>query len=138
MPISRISLLKGKSPGYLRALSDSLHRALMEAFEVPPDDRFQVIHQHEAHELNFDPHYLGGPRSADFVLVSVTAGRARSSAVKQAFYYRLVELLAQAPGLRPEDVMIVLQTTQPEDWSFSGGAQFFATARVESGGGALS
>lgn len=73
MPISRISLLKGKSPAYLRALSDSLQRALEEAFEVPPTDRFQLFHQHEANELVFDRHYLGGPRSDDFVVIAIAA-----------------------------------------------------------------
>ena len=74
MPMTRISLLKGKSIEYLRAISDSLHQALVDAFEVPPDDRFQVIHQHEPEELVFDRHYMGGPRSDDFVLFCITAG----------------------------------------------------------------
>jgi phenylpyruvate tautomerase PptA (4-oxalocrotonate tautomerase family) len=47
MPFVRISLLKGKSPEYLRALSDGIHRALVEAFDVPPADRFHEIQQHE-------------------------------------------------------------------------------------------
>ncbi|TSD89447.1 tautomerase family protein [Mycobacterium sp. KBS0706] len=121
MPLTRISLVRGKSPEYLRALSDSLHRALVEAFEVPPDDRFQIIHQHEPGELVFDLHYLGGPRSDDFVLFQITAGRPRSTATKAAFYRRLVEGLAEVPGLRPEDVMVVISTTQLDDWSFAGG-----------------
>jgi len=121
MPLTRISLVRGKSPEYLRALSDSLHRALVEAFEVPPDDRFQIIHQHEPGELVFDLHYLGGPRSDDFVLFQITVGRPRSTATKAAFYRRLVEGLAEVPGLRPEDVMVVISTTQLDDWSFAGG-----------------
>jgi phenylpyruvate tautomerase PptA (4-oxalocrotonate tautomerase family) len=121
MPMSRISLLKGKSPEYLRAVSDSLHQALVDTFGVPADDRFQVIHQHEPYEMSFDRHYLGGPRSDDYMLISVTAGRARSAAVKQAFYRRLVGLLAESPGVRPQDVMVVINTTQADDWSFAGG-----------------
>lgn len=121
MPFARISLLKGKSPDYLRAVSDSLHRALVEAFEVPPDDRFQAIHQHEPGELIFDRHYLGGPRSDDYLLIQITAGKVRSTQTKQAFYRRLVELLAEQPGIRPEDVMVIINTTSAEDWSFSGG-----------------
>ena len=121
MPISRISLLKGKSPDYLRALSDSLQRALEEAFEVPPTDRFQLFHQHEAHELVFDRHYLGGPRSDDFVVIAITAGCPRSTATRQGFYRRLVELLAEAPGMRPEDVMVVITTSGADEWSFGAG-----------------
>jgi phenylpyruvate tautomerase PptA (4-oxalocrotonate tautomerase family) len=121
MPVTRISLLKGKSPEYRSALSDSLHKALVEAFDVPPDDRFQLIHQHEPGELVFDRNYLGGPRSDDFVLFAITAGRPRTTPMKKAFYKRLVALLAEAPGVRPEDVMVVITSTSPEDWSFSGG-----------------
>lgn len=55
MPMSRISLLKGKSPEYLRALGDSLQRAMED-------------------ELRFDRDYEGGPRSDDFVLIAITVG----------------------------------------------------------------
>jgi len=121
MPFTRISLLKGKSPDYVRAVSDSLHRALVEAFDVPPNDRFQVIHQHEPGELVFDRTYLGGPRSDDFILFAVTAGRPRDIATKKAFYKRLVTLLAQSPGIRPQDVMVVITTTHLDEWSFADG-----------------
>ena len=93
MPYARISLLKGKTPQYLAALSDNLHRALVEAFEAPQADRFQVIHQHEPGELVYDPQYLCGPRSADYVLIAITAGRPRGVRTKLAFYRRLAELL---------------------------------------------
>lgn len=121
MPYARISLLKGKPPEYLRALSNGLHRALVECFGVPPDDRFQVIHQLEPEELVFDRHYLCGPRSSDFVLIAITAGRPRDTRTKQAFYGRLVELLRDAPGIRSQDVMVVISTTQADEWSFGDG-----------------
>lgn len=121
MPMSRISLLKGKSPDYLRALGDSLQRAMEESFNVPKNDRFQLIHQHEPYEMIFDRHYEGGPRSDDFMLIAITVGKPRSTEVKQAFYRHLVALLAESPGVAPEDVMVVVTTAQGEDWSFGGG-----------------
>jgi hypothetical protein len=105
MPFTQIFLLRGKPPAYLQAVSDGLHQALVEAFEVPPDDRFQAIHQHEPGELVFDRCYLGGPRSD----------------TKRAFYRRLVERLAESPGIAAHDVMIVVGTTGAQDWSFSDG-----------------
>ena len=99
MPFSRISLHRGQSAEYLQALSQGLHDALVESFEVPKTDRFQAIHQHEPGELIFDPHYLGGPRSQDFVLIAITAGRPRSIETKQRFYRDLVEKLGHATGL---------------------------------------
>ncbi|MBB5572929.1 MULTISPECIES: tautomerase family protein [Rhizobium] len=121
MPFTRISLLRGKSPEYLQALSDNFHRAMVETFDVPPTDRFQEIHQLEPNELIFDRTYLGGPRSDNYVFFQITIGKPRSTEVKKAFYRRLVALLADAPGLRPEDVMINIVTTTREDWSFSDG-----------------
>ncbi|PYB06833.1 tautomerase family protein, partial [Serratia marcescens] len=60
MPFSRIALHQGKSADYLQTLSDSLHQALVEAFEVPPTDKFQVIDQYRPGELIYDRDYLGG------------------------------------------------------------------------------
>lgn len=121
MPVTRISLHRGKSPEYLKALSDNFHRAMVETFDVPAADRFQTIHQLEPGELIFDRDYFGGPRSDDFTFFDVTIGKPRAPEVKQAFYRRIVALLADAPGVRPQDVMVTITTTQREDWSFSNG-----------------
>ncbi|MDE1991321.1 MAG: tautomerase family protein, partial [Rhizobiaceae bacterium] len=51
----------------------------------------------------------------------VTIGKPRTAETKKAFYGRLVELLAESPGIRPEDVMTVVTTTAREDWSFGNG-----------------
>ncbi len=73
----------------------------MEAFEVPPTDKFQVIDQYRPGELIYDRDYLGGPRSADFVLFYITAGRPRDTDTKRRFYGRLAALLAENLRLRP-------------------------------------
>lgn len=121
MPFVRISLLKGRSEDELRAISDSVYRAMVEAFEVPPNDCFQVIESLDPHELVYDRHYLGGPRSERFVLLQISAGWLRSAETKKAFYRRVTERLADRPGIAPRDVMIIIQTTQPEDWSLGDG-----------------
>lgn len=136
MPFCRISLQRGQRPEYLKALSDSLHQALVETFDVPAEDRFQVIHQHALGELIFDPHYLGGPRSGNFILITVTAGRRRSRESKQAFYRKLADLLADAPGIRPQDVMVVINTTEAEDWSFSDGIAAMPSTTADPAGNA--
>jgi hypothetical protein len=82
MPYARISLLKGKSPEYIKNLSDGIHQPLVESFEVPSDDRFQVIHQHEPYELIFDRNYMGGlvPKTmCSFVLLRVVCVAQKSS-----------------------------------------------------------
>lgn len=122
MPFTRISLIRGKSPDYLRAIQKSLQQALEEAFDVPLNDRFVAIHQHEPGELSFDRDYLGGPRSDDFIVFAISAGRPRTEETKRGFFKRLVELLAAEPGVRPEDVMIIITTSKSDEWSLSHGA----------------
>lgn len=121
MPMARISLLHGKPPAYLRGISASVQQALIECFAVPPADCFQVFHQLAPGELVFDRDYLCGPRSDDFVLIALSIGRPRDTPTKQAFYRRLAELLAANPGIRPEDVMVVINTTALDEWSFGNG-----------------
>jgi hypothetical protein len=121
MPYVRISLRRGKSQHYIEALLDSLQQSLESSFDVPPGDCFQIVHQLDAHELRFNRHYGAGPRSDDFVHIAITAGRPRDRAQHSRFYRCLVDALAISPGIRPEDVMVVINTTEPEGWSFGNG-----------------
>lgn len=121
MPLSRISLQAGKPASYRRAVLDAVQRALVETFNVPSDDRFMVLTEHDREDFVFDRGYLGIDRSDDFVLIQLTVSNTRPLAKKQALYKRIVGLLAESPGIRPEDVMINLVEVLPENWSFGQG-----------------
>jgi phenylpyruvate tautomerase PptA (4-oxalocrotonate tautomerase family) len=121
MPLVRISLIKGKSREHIRAISNGVHEALVESFQVPAADRFQLIHEHERDDFIYDPSYLGIERSDDLVFIHITASDWRDLATKKAFYRTLAAKLAASPGLRPEDVLIVLVPNRREDWSFGKG-----------------
>jgi hypothetical protein len=99
---------------------------MREAFDVPQDDRFILVHQHDAEEFDCDPHYLDIERSDDLVVVQIACRDSRNVAQKQAFYRRVAERLAADPGLRPEDVFINLLATRAEDWSFGHGVAQYA------------
>jgi hypothetical protein len=121
MPLVRISMLKGKAPQYIQAVSDAVHEALVERYEMDDRDRFQVIEELDPGRLIFDRSYAGGPRSDDFILVGVRS-RSRTSETKEGFYKRLIERLAECPGVRSEDVFVHLDcTVELEDLSFSHG-----------------
>lgn len=129
MPLVRISLVKGKPRDHIRAISNSVHEALVEAFKVPADDRFQLIQEHERDDFIYDPGYLGVERSDDLVFIHITASDWRDTPTKTAFYRTLAAKLATSPGLRPEDVLIVLAPNRREDWSFGRGlAQYVEDA----------
>src|SRR5579862_2945945 len=71
MPLVRNSLIKGKSPAYVRSVADAAHRALHETYEVPADDRFLVIEELDRHALIYGTDYLGIHRTDDIVIIHV-------------------------------------------------------------------
>jgi 4-oxalocrotonate tautomerase len=52
MPLIRISLRRGKSAAYRKAIRDGLYRAVREALNVPEGDRFMLINEYD--EVDFD------------------------------------------------------------------------------------
>jgi len=121
MPLVRIALREGTSSEYRRAIADGVHQAMIDAMAIPPDDRFQVISEYSAENLIYDPQYLGIKRSDRVVFVQITLSAGRKPGQKRALYKRIAELLAKAPGLRPEDVVINLVEVAWENWSFGNG-----------------
>ena len=120
MPLVRISLREGKSAQYRRAVADGVHGALIEAASVPELDRFQILTEHAAADLIYDPTYLGINRTDDIVMIQITLN-ARTQAVKVALYKAIADRLSKNPGVRPQDVLVSLVGVQPEDWSFGDG-----------------
>jgi phenylpyruvate tautomerase PptA (4-oxalocrotonate tautomerase family) len=121
MPFVRIELRRGKPPEYRRALADGVYEAMRDAINIPENDRFIVISEHDPDNLSYDRHYLGIERTDDFVAVQIALRGGRSVEAKQALYRRITERLAAAPGVRPADVLVTLVENLPEDWSFGNG-----------------
>lgn len=128
MPLVRIALRAGKTPEYRRSIGDGIHRAMVDALGIPPDDRFQIFSEHDADSLIADPQYLGIARSGDAVMVQITLRRGRTVEQKRDLYQRITLYLAEAPGVRPEDILVVLSENSSEDWSFGGGLAQYAPA----------
>lgn len=121
MPLVRISLREGKPAQYRQALADGVHQAMTETINAPAQDRFQIITEHPADGLIYDPTYLGINRSDNVVLVQITLSTGRKPAQKRQLYKRMTEILSANPGLRPEDLVINLVEVAWENWSFGNG-----------------
>jgi 4-oxalocrotonate tautomerase len=114
-------LRPGTSPEYRTALADGVQRALIEAIAIPPDDRFQVITEHSASDLIYDPQYLGVRRSDRMVFVQIFMSAGRKPQQKRKLFKQMAEILAESPGLTPSDLMAVIVETSWENWSFGNG-----------------
>ena len=128
MPLAHVSLRRGKPPAYRQAILDGIYLALRETFNVPDEDRFMTITEHDADNFAYSPSYLGIARSDDLVIIQITVSNTRPTAQKQNLYRRIVARLTDKPGLRPEDIFINLLEVLPETWSFGHGiAQYVET-----------
>src|SRR5258708_12212849 len=101
MPLVRISLLTGKSNGHIRAIADSVHQALTETFEVPADDRFQLIDQYDPEHFIYDPDYFGIHRSPDVVFINILPSNCRNTPATQRLYNRIAALPPPHPAFLP-------------------------------------
>ena len=63
MPLVRIALRKGTTPEFRRALSDSVHRAMVQTIKIPEQDKFQIITECDENGLIYDPDIHQAPAS---------------------------------------------------------------------------
>jgi phenylpyruvate tautomerase PptA (4-oxalocrotonate tautomerase family) len=127
MPLVRIALRKGTTPEFRSAVSESIHRAMVETIGIPEQDRFQILTEHDEQSLRYDPSYLGISRSDGVIIIQITLSAGRTVETRKALFARIAERLRQSPGVRPEDVFINLVETQKENWSFGNGIAQYAT-----------
>ena len=126
MPITRISLRRGKTAEYRRALTDQIYEAMRETFDVPDDDRFMIVSEHDEADFSFGRRYLGIHRSDDLIMIEITANNTRSVEKKKALYKRIAERLAVSLGVRSQDILISLVEVTKENWSFGEGQAQYA------------
>jgi len=129
MPLVRIDMPKGKSPEFRRAISQGIQAALVETFDVPEDDLFQIVSEHAADSpIVHAPSYQGLQYSPELTIIQLTVSDTRSLAQKRRLFQRVVERLTSAPGLRPDDILINLVEVKKENWSFGRGLAQYAPA----------
>lgn len=127
MPLVRITLRKGRSPEFLRDMSDSVHEALVSQANVPADDRFHIIEEVDDDRLIAHPSYGGVERSEGLVVIQITLNAGRTVEVKKQLYADIVRRLQEAVDIRPDDVLISLVEVTKENWSFGKGLATYAS-----------
>jgi hypothetical protein len=119
MPLVRIDAVAA-DPQRLTAIGDAVHAALIDAFGIPSDDRFQVLRGAAGDRVVYDPGYLGVERDDGVVFVQVFLRRGRTDEQKRAFYRALAKHAAFA-GVEPRNLLVALTENGLADWSFGNG-----------------
>ncbi|WP_439885323.1 tautomerase family protein [Pseudomonas syringae] len=129
MPLLKIDVIQGRSDEALATLLDTVHNAMVEAFQVPVRDRYQIVTEHEPSRMIVQDTGLGLTRTQDVVVITAIS-RPRSADMKQTFYKLVAEGLEANCGISPQDLMISMVINSDEDWSFGLGRAQFLTGEL--------
>lgn len=124
MPLMKIDLIKGRDKEEIKQILDISYKVMLDTFNAPEGDRYQIVNQHEDYEMQILDTRLGVERTKDVIVFTIIT-RPRTQEQKLAFYSTIVEELHDQLGVRTEDVMFSLVENTDENWSFfNGEAQF--------------
>jgi hypothetical protein len=113
MPLIRVDLHDHLAP--LRAeMSAAIHSALVDGWEMPADDLFQVFTLHEPGDLFYSRIYPDADRS-DIIFVQILAYNGYSPEIKQRGAELIVERLS-ALGIKRDDILIAINENGDGDW----------------------
>ncbi|MGP5428027.1 tautomerase family protein [Enterococcus malodoratus] len=129
MPLMKIDLIKGRTEKEIKQILDISYQVMINAFHAPEGDRYQIVNQHEAYEMQILDTGLDFKRTGQVIVFSLVT-RPRTTEEKQTFYSQLVKELNEQLGIRTEDVMINLTVNSDEDWSFGFGRAQFLTGEL--------
>ena len=119
MPLVRVDAVAA-DPQRLAAIGEAVHAALVDAFAIPADDRFQVLRGGAGDHVVYDPGFLGVERDDGAVFVQVFLRRGRTDQQKRAFYRALAKQ-AEHAGVEPRNLLVSLVENGLADWSFGNG-----------------
>ena len=126
MPLVYYDVVRGRRRDQIRALLDSAQAAMVEAFEVPERDRYQLLTEHSPDDMIIQDNGLGIERSENIVVIRMINRRGKKTrAQKERLYKLLAQNLKRDCGLDPADLVISITENESEDWSLGyGKAQF--------------
>ncbi len=130
MPLALIDTIRGRyDETQLRTLLDAVQDAVVEAFDVPATDRYQILTQHEPFELVALDTGLGIERTEGLVMVRF-ASKTRTPEAKVALYRALARNLEERLQIAGSDLVVSITENGDADWSFGHGAAQFLTGEL--------
>lgn len=122
MPLVRISLRRELPDESKECISQTIHAALMDAFNIPANDYFHVIEELDAEQIRYPQRYLGVSHSNNMIYVQIIAGTGRTAEQKKQLYGLIASGIAAKTNVSANDVIIVLvENGGKENWSFGKG-----------------
>lgn len=129
MPLLKFYMYEGRNEDEIIRLLDTAHRVMVDTFQVPERDRYQVVQQLKPYEMVAHDTGLGIERTNKFLLIHMFT-RKRPEGQITAFYKNLTESLQKECNISTSDVMISISVNEDADWSFGEGKAQFLTGEL--------
>ncbi|MGM0862062.1 MAG: tautomerase family protein [Bacillota bacterium] len=114
----------------VKKASVGIHHSLIEHFNIPENDYFQIFLPYSSNQFFHDPHYLlegEKKRTNKMIHVSITCAPGRTIHQKRSLYQSISEAFYHHLNIPATDIFITLNETSAENWSFGQGtAQMIA------------
>lgn len=92
---------------------------MLEHFQAPDRDRYQLITEHKRGQIIAEDTGLGYERTDDIVIIQIFQ-QGRSLRHKRAEYRALAEEVNRRTGLSPSDLIVSMVENTRDHWSFGG------------------
>lgn len=129
MPLVRIDVNQGRSPGELAAISHAIHHAIVSEYGIPERDYFHILTEHAPGQIVAQDAGLGFERTAGVVVIQIFTQGGRSRPAKSSLFEAIAAGLAGV-GVAGEDVFIGYVENSPGDWSFGFGRSQYVTGEL--------
>ncbi len=115
MPLVKIFIRKGKPAEYRKALLEGVHRALADSIKIPDSDRSQMLFELSEGDFETPP-----DKSENAAIIEIVMFMGRSAGAKKKLYVEIVANLAKEPGIKKDDILVILHEQPMENWCIRG------------------
>lgn len=123
MPLVKIFHGSNFTEEAVKKVNQTIHLALVECFDIPKNDTFQLWTATDSAANFVNPNYLltSEKRNSNFIYIEIFCGPGRTVEQKQLLYQTLVEKVESATSLSKQNIFILLNEVPLENWSFGDG-----------------
>lgn len=129
MPLVRIDVNEGRTPGQLGELSSRIHDAILAEYGIPERDYFHIITEHPSGQIFAQDAGLGFERTSGVVMIQIFTQGGRSREAKQSLFAAIAAQLGEI-GVAGEDVFLGYVENTADDWSFGFGRAQYVTGEL--------
>lgn len=120
MPFIRIYVDNTISKENKKEISNAIHNSLIESFNIPIKDKFQVFIEVDKEYLIFPDEYLGNSYS-NILFINITCKEGRTKEQKRKLYELCAKIISEKTKIKKDNIFITIIENHQDNWSFGNG-----------------